>query len=76
MVIKKTRRCNKARFQQNTLKKTPSSAGKSLISTYSILGGGREKGGGVEVVAYLSLSWSGREVWCMWLGAYSRLGAY
>ena len=31
----KTRRCNKARFLYNTLKKTPSS-GKSLISTYSI----------------------------------------
>ena len=30
----KTRRCNKARFLQNTLKKTPSS-GKSQISTYS-----------------------------------------
>ena len=34
----KTRRCNKVRFLWNTLKKTPSS-GKSLISTYSILGG-------------------------------------
>ena len=31
----KTQRCNKARFLQNTLKKTPSS-GKSLISTYSV----------------------------------------
>ena len=38
----KTRRCNKARFLQNTLKKTPSS-GKSLISTYSFfwMAGGR-----------------------------------
>ena len=33
----KTRRCNKARFLQNTLKKTPSS-GKSQISTYSFFG--------------------------------------
>ena len=53
----KTRRCNKARFLQNSLKKTPSS-GKSLISTYSFLGGGIGKGVG----AYLSLSRSGREV--------------
>ena len=37
-----------------------------LNSTYSIFGGGREKGGGVEVVAYLSLSGSGREVGCGW----------
>ena len=50
----KTRRCNKARFLQNTLKKTPSS-GKSLISTYSFLGGGSGKGVG----AYLRLSGSG-----------------
>ena len=35
MVLKKTRRCNKARFLKNTLKKTPSS-GESIISTYSI----------------------------------------
>ena len=56
----KTRRCTKASFLQNTLKKTPSS-GKSLISTYSFLGGGRGK----EMGAYLSLSGSGREV-----GAY------
>ena len=50
----KTRTCNKARFLKNTLKKTPSS-GKSLISfsTYSILGGG------VGVLAYLSLSGRG-----------------
>ena len=34
----KTRRFNKARFPKNALKKTPSS-GKSLISTYSVLGG-------------------------------------
>ena len=34
----KTRRCNKATFLQNTLKKTPSS-GKSLVRTYSFLGG-------------------------------------
>ena len=41
----KTRRCNKARFLQNTLKKTPSS-GKSQISTYSFFGvvAGREVG--------------------------------
>ena len=51
----KTRRCNKARFLQNTLKKTPSS-GKSVISIYSFLGGGRCKG----VCAYFSLSGSGR----------------
>ena len=37
-----------------------------LNSTYSIFGGGREKRGGVEVVAYLSLSGSGREVGCGW----------
>ena len=41
----KTRRCNKARFLQNTLKKT-SSSGKSVISAYSFLRGGRCKGGG------------------------------
>ena len=61
------------------MKKTPSS-GKSLISTYSILG----------VVANLSLSGSGRKVWwggrlfeagrlltfsALRMGAYSRLGA-
>ena len=34
----KTRRCNKARFLQNTLKKTPSSW-KSQISTYPFWGG-------------------------------------
>ena len=33
----KTLTFNKARFLKNTLKKTPSS-GKSLISTYSVLG--------------------------------------
>ena len=53
----KTRRCNKARFLQNTLKKTLSSE-KSQISTYSFFGGGSGKGVG----AYLSLSGSGREV--------------
>ena len=77
----KTRRCNKATFLQNTLKKTPSS-GKSLVSTYSFLRG---------VGAYLSLSESGREVGWRWalikffglqdgrlfeVGANSRLGAY
>ena len=41
----KTRRCNKARFLSNTVKKTPSSA-KSVISTYSFLLGGRGKGVG------------------------------
>ena len=35
----KMRRCNKARFLHNTLKKTPSSR-KSLFRTYLILGGG------------------------------------
>ena len=34
----KTRRCNKATFLQNSQKKTPSS-GKSLVTTYSFLGG-------------------------------------
>ena len=67
----KTRRCNKARFLQNTLKKTPSS-GKSLINTYSFWGGGSGKGVG----SYLSLSGSGREVGRVGVGAYSRLGAY
>ena len=67
----KTRRCNKARFLQNTLKKALSS-GKSQISTYSFFSGGSGKGVG----AYLSLSGSGREVG--WGGgrASSRLGAY
>ena len=61
------------------LKKTPSS-GKSLINTYSFLGVG------VEVVAYLSLSGSGREVGrgghlfeagrLFEVGANSMLGAY
>ena len=42
----KTRRCNKARSLQNTLKKTPSSV-KYLISTYSIFEGrGEGEGGG------------------------------
>ena len=50
----KMRRSNKARFPQNTLKKTPSS-GNSVISTYSFLGGGRCKGVG----AYFSLSGRG-----------------
>ena len=53
----KTRRCNEAGLLQNTLKKTPSS-GKSLISTYSFLWGGRCKGVG----AYFRLSESGRGV--------------
>ena len=43
----KTRRCNKARFLLNTLKKTPSS-GKSLIRITQV--------GGVGVSAYLSLT--------------------
>ena len=53
----KLRRCNKARFLSNTQEKTLSS-GKSLISTYSIfLGRGEsEKGDGMRVGAYLSLS--------------------
>ena len=55
--------CNKC----NTLKKTPSS-GKSLITTYSMffLGGMDQKGGGVGVGAYLSLSLSGREAGWGW----------
>ena len=67
----KTRRCNKAIFLQNTLKKTLSS-GKSQISTYSFFLGGSDKGVG----AYLSLSgrWGG--VGWGGGGAYSRLGAY
>ena len=36
-MVTKMRRCNKARFLSNSLKKTLSS-GKSLISTYSFLG--------------------------------------
>ena len=60
----KTRRCNKATFLQNTLKKTPSS-GKSLVRTYSFLGG--------WALIYVSVGVGGR-----WGGgvAYSRLGAY
>ena len=62
----KTRRCNKARFLWNTLKKTPSS-GKSLISTYSIFGGW----GGAGHLFEFGWEWEeGGE------GAYSRLGAY
>jgi len=52
----KIRRCNKARFLHNTLKKTPSS-GKSVIRTFSnffFLGGGGEKkkgwGGGKNII--------------------------
>ena len=60
----KTRRCNKATFLQNTLKKTPSS-GKSLVSTYSFLGGGR--------LFKFEWEWEGGGVG---VGAYSRLGAY
>ena len=49
--------------------------GKSLISTYSFwgVGGGSEKGDGVRVDAYSSLSWRGGG-WVL-MGAYSRLGA-
>ena len=50
----------------NTLKKTPSS-GKSLISTYSILGGW---GGGGRLFQF-DWEWEGSGV-----GACSRLGAY
>ena len=56
MVITKREDVTKQPFCK-TLKKTPSS-GKSLISTYSFLGGSRGKGVGVN----LSLSGSGREV--------------
>ena len=61
------RRCNKARFLSNSLKKTLSS-GKSLISTYSFLGvvAGRE-----WVLIEFGGRWGGVGV-----GAYSRLGAY
>ena len=54
VITNKTRRCNNARFLENTLKKTLSS-GKSLISTYSFFcfQGGKGKGG--RVGAYLSL---------------------
>ena len=57
MVLTKREDCNKARFLQNTLKKTPSS-GKSQISTFSFFGvvGWREW----ELI--LSLSGSGREL--------------
>ena len=41
----KTRRCNKERFLENALQKTPS-LGKSLISTYSISMSGRGTGVG------------------------------
>ena len=76
----KTRRYNKARFLQNPLKKTPSS-GKSVISTYSFLGGGRCNGVG----AYFSLSGSGRgwgrgrrlfEAGCLLTFSAFRTGAY
>ena len=70
----KTPRGNKVRFLKNTSKKTPSWGSLLYISTY-----------GVGVVAYLSLSGSGREVgWggrlltlpAFRMGANSRLGAY
>ena len=67
----KTRRCNKARFPQNTLKKTPS-WGKSQISTYSFFWvvAGRE----------WALIWVWVGVGGRWggvgVGANSRLGAY
>ena len=62
----KTRSCNKARFVQNILKKTPSS-GKFLISTYSFsFWGGRRK--------WVGLIWvwagvGGRWCWVV-VGAY------
>ena len=62
----KTRRCNKARFLWNTLQKTPSS-GKSLINTYSILGGW----GGAGRLFEFEWEWEGGGE-----GAYLRLGAY
>ena len=78
----KTRRCNKAIFLQNTLKKTLSS-GKSQISTYSFFLGGSGKGVG----AYLSLSGSGRwggvgwgwrlfEAGCLLTFSAFRMGTY
>ena len=59
----KTRRSNKARFLQNTLKKTPSS-GKSLISIYSL----KWVGWGERLFEF---DWEEEG-----LGAFSRLGAY
>ena len=56
MVITKREDVTKQGFCK-TLKKTPSS-GKSVVSTYSFLGGGRCKGVG----AYFSLSGSGSGV--------------
>jgi len=53
----KTRRCNKARFLQNILKKTPSSESRLLV-IIPFLGDGRGK----EVGAYLKLSGTGTEV--------------
>ena len=63
----KTRRCNKERFLQNTLKKTPS-PGKSLISTYLMFFGleGPETGWGGGVGTYLSLRLRGREAGWGW----------
>ena len=60
MLIKKTRRSNKAGFLQNTLKKTPSLV-KSLISTYSIS---------------ISVSLSLKEGVEVGVGSYLRLGTY
>ena len=70
----KMRRGNKARFLLNTLKKTPSWGSPLLVLIQFF-------GSGVGVVAYLSLSGSGREVgWggrvltfpAFRMGAYSR----
>ena len=77
MVIKK-RRCNKATFLYNTLKTENLTAGKSLISTCSILGGGGWDGEGAEVGvgAYLCLRGLGGGGGLFEVGANSRLGAY
>ena len=75
----KTRRSSKARFLSNTLKKTPSS-GKSLISTYSILGGCERKGGGggrlFDPRRLLTFSAFRMGAYLFEVGANSRLGAY
>ena len=77
----KTRRCNKERFLQNTLKKTPS-PGKSLISTYLMFFRleGPERGWGRGLGAYLSLRLGGARPGgggrLFEVGANSRLDAY
>ena len=75
----KTRRSDKASSVKYS--EENSASGKSLISTYSFLLGGRGKGLGLVVGAYLSLSGTGRgwaliRGWGLLTFSAFRMGAY